>query len=53
MPSERKVIALRLTDEIYGEVVNIAKQERRPVSNMVAVLVRDGLRKVRVGKRRK
>jgi len=47
MPSERKVIALRLEDDLHQELAVIAQREVRPLANLVVVLVRAGLRDYR------
>jgi hypothetical protein len=47
MPSDKKVIALRLDDATDAEVRRIAGEELRTVANMAEILIRAGLRDLR------
>lgn len=46
MASEKRVIALRLDDELFAEVQRLAGVELRSVANMADILLRRGLRDV-------
>jgi hypothetical protein len=45
MPSDKRLVGLRLDDETYEALETAAKKEQRTVANMAELLVRRGLEK--------
>jgi hypothetical protein len=44
MPSEKRVIALRLDDETFAKLEAIAKEDSRSLANLAEIFVRKGIR---------
>jgi len=47
MPSKKRVIALRLDDDLYEAIEKLAKIEMRSVANMTEIVLRAGLRDIK------
>lgn len=43
MPSDKRLVGLRVDDDLYAELERMAREERRSVASMADVLLRRGI----------